>query len=59
MVAQRVACALTKVDYKSYKNGTLQPEIKQHVFTVLKELIDDEKSLNVQNGQGPLFCHYD
>lgn len=55
MVAQRVACALTKVDYKSYKNGTLQPEIKQHVFTILKELIDDEKSLNVQNGQGPCF----
>jgi len=55
MVAQRVACALTKVDYKAYKNGTLQPEIKQHVFTVLKELIDDEKGLNVKNGSGPCF----
>lgn len=55
LVAQRVACALTKVDYKSFKNGTLQPEIKQHVFTILKELIEDEKGLYAPNGKNACF----
>ncbi len=53
LVAQRVAAAITKVDYKAFKNGTLQPEIKAKVFTILKELLDDEKGLS--NGGNPCF----
>lgn len=42
-IAQRLAALITKVEYKAFKNGTLQPEIKAQVFEVLKGLIDDEK----------------
>lgn len=45
LVAQRVAAAITEVDYKAFKNGTLQPELKNKVFTILRELLDDEKGL--------------
>jgi replicative DNA helicase len=55
LVAQRVAATIAGVDYKAFKNGTLQPHIKQNVFTLLKELLDDEKSLSTEGGRPPCF----
>ena len=44
LLAQRIAARLAKVDYKAYKNGRLQPELKARAFAILKDLMDDEKS---------------
>lgn len=55
LVAQRVASCITKVDYKAFKNGTLQPNVKAHVFSVLKELLDDEKAMASSGSHTPCF----
>jgi hypothetical protein len=44
LMSQRVAARLGRVDYKAYKNGKLQPELKARVFNILQDLIEDEKS---------------
>lgn len=55
LVAQRAAALFCEVDYRSYKNGTLQPHMKQMVFTKLQEMIDDEKSAGQYTGHQPYF----
>lgn len=55
LVAQRLAATVAEVDYKAFKNGTLQPHIKDQAFTVLKELIDDEKAMGAMTTNQPGF----
>jgi replicative DNA helicase len=55
LIAQRVAACITKVDYKSYTNGKLQPAIKAAVFETLKDLLEDEKHITGGHAQGPCF----
>lgn len=55
LVAQRAAALFCEVDYRSFKNGTLQPHMKQMVFTKLQEMIEDEKSSGQYTGQQPYF----
>ena len=55
LVAQRAAALFCGVDYKAFKNGTLQPHMKERVFTMLKELIDDEKSEGAYGNNQPYF----
>lgn len=55
LVAQRVACTIARVDYKQFKNGRLQPELRERVFEVLRDLRDDETA-QANAGQGhPTF----
>lgn len=54
-VAQRTAATIAKVDYKSFKNGRLQPEVKARVFTILKELIEDEKAVGSMGNHQPFL----
>jgi len=52
----RAACILAKVDYHEYLNGRLQPHIRDHLFQVLAELVEDEKSAGSNNGgRNPFF----
>jgi replicative DNA helicase len=53
-IAQRAAAAIAGVDYKDFKNGTLQPQIRDYVFMILKELVEDEKSAG-KHGHAPCF----
>jgi replicative DNA helicase len=53
LVAQRVAALIGQVDYKAFKNGTLQPELRQKVFTILQELMDDEKAAGAYGQHQP------
>lgn len=39
----RAAATIAKVEYASFKNGKLQPELKEKAFTILQELVEDEK----------------
>jgi len=55
LVAQRAAALFCEVDYKAFKNGTLQPHMKQRVFTMLQEMIDDEKSEGQYGHNQPYF----
>jgi replicative DNA helicase len=55
LVAQRVAAMLCGVDYKAFKSGKLQPEVKAKVFTLLQELLDDEKSAGTYGKNQPFF----
>lgn len=55
LVAQRAAALFCEVDYKSFKNGTLQPHMKESVFTKLQEMIDDEKSEGQYGNNQPYF----
>lgn len=52
-IAQRLAALITKVQYKAFKNGTLQPEIKEQVFDTLKGLLDDEKNYKQKPEDSP------
>lgn len=54
-VAKRVACAIARVDYKAFTNGRLQPELKERVFTILRELRDDETAMGVVGQHQPWF----
>lgn len=56
LVAQRAAAMIAKVDYKMYKSGKLQPEIKKMTFQILDELMDDEKGLVGGNSKGHPAC---
>lgn len=55
MVAQRVAATINRVDYRAFKNGRLQPEIRRKVFTTLEELIEDERAASKYTGHQPYF----
>jgi replicative DNA helicase len=55
LVAQRVAAAIARVDYKAFKNGTLQPELKQRTFDILDTLMEDEKSAGQYGYHQPFF----
>lgn len=47
LVASRMACLFAGVDYKTFRNGKLQPELRDRVFYILRQLKDDELSMNV------------
>lgn len=49
MVSQRVAARIARVDYKKFRNGQLQPEMKNHVFTLLKELAECDQVNQLTN----------
>ena len=55
LVAQRAATLFCEVDYKAYKNGTLQPHMKDRVFQMLEEMIDDEKAEGQYGRNQPYF----
>lgn len=55
LVAQRAAAAFCGVDYKAFKNGTLQPHMKEMVFLKLQELMDDEQSMGARGYNQPFF----
>lgn len=55
LVAQRAAALFCQVDYRSFKNGTLQPHMKERVFTMLQEMIDDEKGMGAYGYNQPYF----
>lgn len=50
LVAGRMACCMSKVAYKSYNQGKLQPALKEHFFNILRDLIDDEKAAEYLGG---------
>lgn len=50
MVAGRAACCMSKIAYKPYRQGKLQPELKAHLFNILEELIDDERAVEYMGG---------
>jgi replicative DNA helicase len=55
LVAWRTAACMAKVDYKAFKNGKLQPALRQHAFEVLQELLDDERNEGIGHGHQPDF----
>jgi hypothetical protein len=55
LVAQRTAACMARVDYKAFKNGTLQPDLKQRVFDILEGLLDDECTGGAKLGHHPEF----
>lgn len=55
LVAGRVAATIARVNYKAFKNGTLQPEHKERVFRILSELGDDEKLAGSAGTTQPWF----
>lgn len=54
-VAQRAAAAIARVDYKAFLQGRLQPELKERVFTILRELLEDEQAAIRYGGNQPMF----
>jgi replicative DNA helicase len=55
-IASRAASIITGVDYGKFKSGKLQPEMKAKVFTVLKELLDDETMTGANGVHQPAFA---
>lgn len=55
LVAQRVAAALARVDYRQYKLGRLQPAMKEYMFGMLSQLLDDEKDFGASGSHQPYF----
>ena len=55
LMAMRTAALIARVDYRAYKNGKLQPELKHRMFTMLQELIEDEKSAGAMGIHQPCF----
>lgn len=53
-IAQRVAATMCGVDYRAFKNGTLQPELFAYVQSVLQGLLHDEESAG-KHGHQPAF----
>jgi hypothetical protein len=51
----RAACIIAKVDYNEFLNGRLQPHVRDHLFRVLEELADDERSGGSTTGRPPFF----
>lgn len=55
LVAQRAAASIGRVDYGKFVNGTLQPELRDHLFTILRDLMDDEKAAGAAGNRQPFF----
>ena len=54
-IAQRVAARIARVDYKKFKNGTLQPNVRDHVFEILQTLGDAELAAGAFGYRQPFF----
>lgn len=54
-IAQRAAAAICGVPYKQFRNGTLQPEVREWAFEVLKGLLDDETNAGTYSNNQPYF----
>jgi len=54
-IAQRVAAAMCSVDYRAFKNGTLQPELFAYVQQVLQHLMAGEEMVAKTSGHQPAF----
>lgn len=52
-IAARAAADIAQVDYAAFKKGKLQPELKKKVFTILKDLMEDEKYAAMSNQRNP------
>ncbi len=55
LVASRMACLFAGVDYKAFKNGKLQPELRDRVFYILRQLRDDELTMHNGGPRNPFF----
>lgn len=55
LVAGRAASIIARVDYKAFKNGRLQPALKQRTFEILRELMDDEVAAGSRGMHQPCF----
>jgi replicative DNA helicase len=53
-IAQRVAATMCGVDYRAFKNGTLQPDLLAYAQSVLQGLLHDEESAG-KHGHQPAF----
>lgn len=53
LMMQRIAASVARVDYKAFKNGKLQPELKARTFAILQELMQDETTVGAMNGHQP------
>jgi replicative DNA helicase len=51
----RAASIIAKVDYNEFLNGRLQPAVRDHLFSILNELIEDEKIAGSSNMRQPFF----
>lgn len=57
LVSGRIAALFAGVDYKAFKNGKLQPELRDRVFYILRQLKEDELSMSGVSGsvRNPYF----
>ncbi len=55
LMSARVACAIARVDYKAFRLGRLQPELRDHVFSILRDLADDERTAGSVGNHQPWF----
>lgn len=56
LVAQRAACCVANVDYGAFVKGKLQPAVKENLFRILQEMMDDEKAVEqYTGGRQPFF----
>lgn len=53
LMMKRIAASIARVDYQAFKNGKLQPDLKQHTFNILRELMDDEISAGAISNNQP------
>lgn len=54
-IMQRAACILARVDYGKFFKGKLQPETKARVFTILRELMEDEQTAGASGSHQPFL----
>jgi hypothetical protein len=52
---KRLACLLAKVDYKKFTTGKLNPVEKERVFSILTDLIEDEKAAGARGLNQPFI----
>ena len=56
LVIQRAVSCIARVDYKAFKNATLQPELRDRTFTIMQQLAQDEQAMSVyENKKNPYF----
>ena len=53
LMMQRIAASVARVDYKAFKNGKLQPDMKARTFGILQELMQDEVTAGANNIHQP------
>jgi DnaB-like helicase C terminal domain len=54
-VMERIACIIARVNYNEFINGRLQPEPRDRLFTILRELADDERMMGAAGAHQPFF----